>query len=195
MTLTKEKIEIFNLVDLSVANPDIILDIRYATDNNFLGVPVYPTAACYLQREVAESLNLVQTELSLMQLGLKVFDGYRPLSVQQIMWDIIQDERYIANPAKNKGRHTRGTAVDLTLVDSKGCELEMPTDFDDFTEKAHSDYPNISKTAAFNRSLLRDIMEKHGFQVALYEWWHFDFKGWQDDTRFPPLDVSFDQLK
>jgi zinc D-Ala-D-Ala dipeptidase len=184
-----------NLVNLSLVNPNIILDIRYATNNNFLGFPVYPKPACYLHKEVAEALNQVQTELSLIRLGLKVFDGYRPLSVQQVMWDTVQDERYVSNPAKNKGRHTRGTAIDLTLVDCNGSELEMPTDFDDFTERAHSEYPKVSEVAAYNREFLKNIMEKHGFQGFSTEWWHFDFNGWYDDTRFPPLDVSFDNLE
>lgn len=191
----EKNIEDFHLVNLSAVNPSIILDIRYATSNNFLGFPVYSRPACYLHEEVARALNEVQNELSLIQLGLKVFDGYRPLFVQQIMWDAVQDERYVSNPAKNKGRHTRGTAVDLTLVDSNGLELEMPTDFDDFTERAHSDYPHIPELAAFNRLLLRDVMERHGFQALPTEWWHFDFNGWKDDVKFPPLNVSFDELE
>ncbi len=184
-----------NLINLSNLNPSIILDIRYATSNNFLGFPVYPKPACYLHKEVAQALNQVQNELSLMQLGLKVFDGYRPLSVQQLMWDAIQDERYISNPAKNKGRHTRGTAVDLTLVDRNKHELEMATDFDNFTERAHSDYSNVSAVVAYNKELLRETMRKYGFQGILTEWWHFDFTAWEDDIKFPPLDVSFDHLE
>lgn len=192
---TQQQIDNFNLVNLSNTIPSIILDIRYATSNNFLGFPVYPTSACYLHKDVAQAINQVQTEISSMQLGLKVFDGYRPLSVQQVMWDAIQDERYVSNPAKNKGRHTRGTAVDLTLVDCNGRELEMPTDFDDFTERAHSDYPDVSEVAAYNRGLLQEIMTKYGFQVFPTEWWHFDFTGWSDEAKFPPLDVSFDNLE
>lgn len=192
--LKAENEENFNLVNLSKVNPSILLDIRYATSNNFLGFPVYSKPVCYLHKEVAEVLSLVQRELFSMQLGLKVFDGYRPLSVQQVMWDTIQDERYVSNPAKNKGRHTRGTAVDLTLVDSQGNELEMPTGFDDFTEMAHSDYPNVSEAASYNRKLLRDVMTTYGFQGISTEWWHFDFQGWHDDERFPPLDVSLDDL-
>jgi len=184
-----------NLINLAQVNPNIVLDIRYATSNNFLGFPVYPFAACYLHQEAAQHLNAVQKELELQQLGLKVFDGYRPLSAQQIMWDAIQDERYVANPAKNKGCHTRGTAVDLTLVDCNGIELEMPTEFDNFTEKAHSNYPDVSAAAAQHRALLREVMEKHGFQGDLAEWWHFDFNGWRDDIKYPPLDISFAELE
>lgn len=124
-----------------------------------------------------------------------IMNGYRPLSVQQIMWDEIQDERYVSNPAKNKGCHTRGTAVDLTLVDSHGNELEMPTEFDDFTEKAHSNYPVISETIFKNRALLAEIMRKHHFQPTTTEWWHFDFEGWHNDIKFPPLDVDFEQIE
>lgn len=185
----------FNLINLLNVNPDIVLDIRYATDNNFLGYAVYPKPRCYLHKDVAEALNQVQMELSSMGLGLKVFDGYRPLSIQQMMWDAIQDDRYISNPAVNKGRHTRGTAIDLTLINSSGFELEMPSEFDDFTEKAHSNYSHASDTATFNRDFLRHIMIKHGFQVLPTEWWHFDFNGWRDDIKFPPLDISFDQLE
>jgi D-alanyl-D-alanine dipeptidase len=184
-----------HLINLAKIAPEIFLDIRYACKNNFLGFPVYTKPVCYLHKKAAQALIKVQKELSLLGLGLKVFDGYRPLSVQQLMWDKIQDERYVSNPAKNKGRHTRGTAVDATLVDTKGCELEMPTVFDDFTEKAHSDYPNVSEEALKNRSLLHKVMRKHGFQPLQSEWWHFDFKGWHDDEKFPPLDVNFEQLE
>jgi zinc D-Ala-D-Ala dipeptidase len=186
---------IANLVNLSTINPRIQLDIRYATSNNFLGFPVYDRAACYLHKEVAEALNEVQIELESLGLGLKVFDGYRPLHVQQLMWDTIQDERYVTNPAKNKGRHTRGTAIDLTLVDREGNELEMPSEFDDFTELAHSDFEDVSSQARSNRELLKIVMEKHGFIQFPFEWWHFDFSGWNDDLKYPPLDVTFEELE
>lgn len=178
-----------NLVDLSQVMPDVILDIRYASRNNFLGFPVYAKPVCYLHKKAVDALIAVQKELSTMGLGLKVFDGYRPLSVQQMMWDAVQDERYVSNPAKNKGRHTRGTAVDLTLVDCEGNELEMPTAFDDFTEKAHSDYSDLSEAVLRNRTLLAEVMERHGFQRLPTEWWHFDFQDWRDDSQFPPLDI------
>ncbi len=182
--------ECCNLVDISKAIPDILLDIRYATTNNFLGFPVYAKPACYLHKNVADALIAVQKELSSVGLGLKIFDGYRPLSVQQVMWDAVQDERYVSNPAKNKGRHTRGTAVDLTLVNREGVELEMPTPFDDFTEKAHSNYSDLPETALQNRALLAEVMKRHGFQQLPTEWWHFDFEGWRDDSKFPPLDIA-----
>jgi D-alanyl-D-alanine dipeptidase len=183
------------LVNVLSVNPRIELDIRYATHNNFLGFPVYQKAACYLHTEVADALSEVQVELESLGLGLKVFDGYRPLHVQQLMWDTIQDERYVMNPAKNKGRHTRGTAIDLTLIDQNGNELEMPSAFDDFTELAHSDYESISSEARHNRQLLKSVMEKYGFVQFPFEWWHFDFAGWNNDEQYPPLDVTFEELE
>jgi D-alanyl-D-alanine dipeptidase len=182
------------LINIETACPSIKLDIRYATENNFLGFPVYPKAACYLHREVAEALFEVQQELLEQDLGLIVFDGYRPLSVQQIMWDLIQDDRYVANPAIYKGRHTRGTAVDLSIIDAEGNLLEMPSEFDEFTENAHADYQEATQEALQNREKLRDVMERHHFTQLPTEWWHFDFKGWKDDEKFPPLDLSFDEL-
>lgn len=184
-----------NLVEISSINPRIKRDIRYATSNNFLGFPVYTKPACYLCKNVAIALNRVQLDLEWQGLCLKVFDGYRPLHVQQLMWDTIQDERYVSNPAKNKGRHTRGTAIDLTILDRNGNELEMPSEFDSFTENAHSDYQNCTAEARKNRELLKSVMEKQGFIQYPYEWWHFDFTGWNDDKRYPPQDVSFEELE
>ncbi len=184
----------YDFVDIALVNPKIILDIKYATSDNFLGFPVYPQAVCYLHKDAAEALSGVQQELEQIHLGLKVFDGYRPLPVQQIMWDFIQDDRYCSDPAKNKGRHTRGTAVDLTLIDAFGNELEMPTPFDDFSTKAHSDSMDCSKAALKNRQILKEVMEKHGFQQYPFEWWHFDLIGCEDDTKYPPSELAFDQI-
>jgi D-alanyl-D-alanine dipeptidase/L,D-peptidoglycan transpeptidase YkuD (ErfK/YbiS/YcfS/YnhG family) len=177
------------LVNIAEVIPEIVLDIRYATSDNFMGFPVYTKPLCYLHKMAAKALRSVQTELAAKGLRLKVFDGYRPLSVQQAMWDVIQDERYVANPAVNKGVHTRGISVDLTLIDQEGRELLMPTSFDDFTERAHSDCADLPEEAIRNRTTLTEVMLKHGFEQAPAEWWHFNLKGWQDDALFPPLNI------
>lgn len=182
------------LVNLAEFDQRLTFDIRYATDDNFLGFAVYSKPVCYLHPDAAKAVRLIQSDLEEIGLSLKVYDGYRPLSIQQVMWDKIQDERFISNPSKNKGRHTRGTAIDVTLIDLKGNELEMPTPFDDFSEKAFSDAVNISDKAKENRSLLKDTMEKHGFTQFPYEWWHFDFVGWENDEKYPALDISLDLL-
>ena len=189
ITLTER----YGLVNVATI-PGIRFDIRYATENNFMSSAIYPEAACYLRKEAAAALQDVQNELASIGLGVKVFDGYRPLSVQQAMWNRIQDERYVSNPKVDQGRHTRGTAVDLTIVDLHGQELEMPTPFDDCTELAHSNNQSVSEAAKKNRSLLKEVMERHHFVQLPSEWWHFDYEGWKDDVRFPPLNVSFEML-
>jgi zinc D-Ala-D-Ala dipeptidase len=193
LTLSETKMPC--LVNILSINSKIKLDIRYATSNNFLGFPIYNKAACYLHLDSAQALNLVQIELESIGLRLKVFDGYRPLHIQQLMWDTIQDEKYVSNPAVNKGRHTRGTAIDLTLIDQQGNELEMGSEFDAFTDYAHSDCDKISLNAYQNRQLLKSIMKKYGFSQFPYEWWHFDFSGWNNDEKYPPLNLTFEELE
>jgi len=181
-----------SLVDITTLDPTIRLDIRYATADNFLEVPLYARAKCFLHSDVAKALVKVQAKAKEMNLGLLIWDGYRPKSVQQKMWDKLPDERYVSNPAKG-GRHTRGTAVDLTLVDQDGNQLEMPTEFDDFTEKAHSDSEDCSPEAKINRAVLKTLMAQEGFTQLRTEWWHFDFQGW-DSGRYPVLDLTFEEL-
>lgn len=160
--------------------PGIRIDLRYATANNFTGTVVYDTVLCLVRQPVADRLCEVQHWLEKQGLGIKVFDGYRPLSAQWKFWALVPDERYVADPRKGS-RHNRGTAVDLTLVDKDGRELEMPTAYDDFSEKAHQNATEgISPLAQANRKLLRDAMTMHGFSVFETEWWHYDFVGWQN---------------
>jgi zinc D-Ala-D-Ala dipeptidase len=166
-------------------------EIRYATKYNFTGTRLYPFPIAFLHKDAAACVEKIQHYLATQGLGLKVWDGFRPLSVQQKMWDLIQDERYVSNPATNSGRHTRGTAIDVTLVDHRGCQLAMPTDYDDFSEKAHSDWAGASSLEKHHRELLQEAMTRFGFEVYPYEWWHFDLRNWKD---YPPLDIDFSQI-
>lgn len=183
-----------NLVELIQVDPRIKLDIKYATADNFCKQVLYPVATCFVHRDCAQALIKVQDRLEPHHVFLKVFDGYRPIAVQQIMWDIVQNENYVMNPAKGKGRHTRGTAIDLTLIDAVGNELEMPSAFDDFTERAHRDNPAHSPTAYRNMKLLEDAMHAEGFIGWPLEWWHYDLPGWNDDVRYPSLNISLTEL-
>lgn len=175
------------LVDIQTVSRAIKLEMRYATTNNFMKRKLYPVSRCILRSVVAKQLAKVQLELELQGLGLKVYDCYRPLSVQRQMWQVVTDERYVANPAKGS-RHNRASAVDLTLVDLNGKELEMPTEFDDFTTRAHSDDLTASPLARQHSQLLAAVMTKYGFIPLPTEWWHFDAVGWQN---FPVTDVPF----
>lgn len=169
------------LVDLSTIDPSIKIDLRYAGINNFLRRKLYPDEVCYLHQDTVVSLKKAQQAFKELGYGLKIWDGYRPLSVQWKFWEACSDERYVANPAKGGGRHTRGTAVDVTLIDLKtDTELEMPTTFDDFSPKAWSNSHDCSDIAKSNRTLLHKIMRNNGFQSIKTEWWHFDLKGWKN---------------
>jgi D-alanyl-D-alanine dipeptidase len=169
-----------SIVFLGDLDSSIVTDVRYATKDNFTGKVLYPTDKVYIRKIVGDALVKVQKELKQeYNYGLKIFDGFRPISVQKQMWEIFPDPNYVANPVTGS-RHNRGAAVDLTIIDSLGTELNMGTDYDNFTEKAHYDYKNLSDNIKRNRKLLRDTMVKFGFEPLETEWWHFDFKGWKN---------------
>lgn len=180
-----------DLVAVTSVNCHIRLDIRYATTNNFTGRQVYPDARACLRRTTALKLDHAQKKLESMDLGLKVFDAYRPLSVQKIFWAIMPDERYVADPRKGS-RHNRGSAVDVTLVAfQSGRELAMPSGYDDFTARAAYAFTNLPPEIISNRALLRATMTACGFAPFETEWWHFDDVDW---TNYPILDIPPESL-
>ncbi len=179
-----------DLIDLSTI-PGCKINCVYATALNFTGKQIYAKPVCYLLKKPAEQLKKISAELKKEGLGIIVYDAYRPLQAQQKLWDVCPDERYVSHPEKG-GRHTRGTAVDISLYRiSDGSLLEMGTAHDDFTEKAWIDCKAISQEAQNNRKKLRSMMVKYGFEPIKTEWWHFDFKGWQ---QYPVLDIGFETL-
>ncbi len=180
-----------SLIDLATVAPSVKLDLRYATTDNFMKKKLYPTSRCLLHREVALALAEVARDLAARHLGLKIWDCYRPLSIQKIFWALLPDERYVADPQKGS-RHNRGAAVDVTLVDEKGRELAMPTPFDEFSPRAHRDYTGASREAASNRAFLEEVMTRHRFAGLPTEWWHFDFRGWE---RWPVGDQPLSPLR
>lgn len=179
------------LVNLESFIPGIALEVKYATAGNFMEKQLYPVAKVYLRKPAAAALKAVQQELESLNLGLKVFGGYRPYRVTVAMWEPYQDPRYVANPA-NGSRHNRGCAVDVTLVSlGPGNEIPMPTGYDDFTEKAHHDYANLSEEVLKNRYILKSVMEKYGFQPITSEWWHYDYRGWE---KYHVMDIPLSDL-
>jgi D-alanyl-D-alanine dipeptidase len=185
-----------DLVELVRLDPTIRLDIRYATSDNFTGTPVYSQARAFLQRPAAEALVRVQKALAPQGYGLLVFDGYRPWSVTKKFWDITSPEKreqgFVANPAKGS-KHNRGCAVDLSLYDlATGREIEMPSVYDEFTERADPDYAGGTPEQRARRDLLRAAMEKEGFEVDPGEWWHFNYKDWRS---YPILDIPFERIR
>ena len=175
------------LVEIRTQDTGILLDIRYATADNFMKTAVYPDARCFFVRETAERLVRVQQSLKPKGYGLKVWDCYRPLSVQKKLWAIVPDAAYVAPPAKGS-RHNRGAAVDLTLVDAAGKDVEMPTGFDEFSQRAHRDYKQWTPAAQAHYRILDDAMTAAGFVGLPEEWWHYDEPDWKD---YPVMDVPF----
>jgi zinc D-Ala-D-Ala dipeptidase len=183
-----------DLVELIKLDKSIKLDIRYARNDNFVGKPVYTEARAFMQRDAAEALVKIHKMLKKQGLGLVIFDGYRPWSVTKLFWEVTPEDKriFVANP-KNGSRHNRGCAVDLSIYDRKTKKfLEMPTEFDDFTEKASPTYQGASELQTKNRELLRSVMEAEGFTVNKNEWWHFDYKNWQN---YGIYDISFSEIK
>ena len=178
------------MIDLEQFIPGLRFEIRYATPDNFVGETLYPEARCLLRRETAEKLKRVQEALQKQSLSLKLFDGYRPLSVQKKMWAKFPVEGYVADPAKGSN-HNRGAAVDVTLTDEDGKELEMPSAYDEFSERAHRDYTGGTEEERGNRKILEDAMQTEGFHGITTEWWHFDDV---DAKTYPVLDLPFSSV-
>lgn len=182
------------LVELITLDPSIKLDIRYATDNNFVGKKVYPEARAFLQKPAAKALVKVHQKLKKQGLGLVIFDGYRPWSITKLFWEVTSEDKrkFVANPAKGS-KHNRGCAVDLSVFDLKtGQLIDMPSGYDEFTERASPDYAGGTEKERANRDMLRRLMEDAGFTVNPNEWWHFDFKNWE---KYAIYDISFTEAE
>ncbi|MEK7859686.1 MAG: M15 family metallopeptidase [Elusimicrobiota bacterium] len=162
--------------------PGALLDVRYAGTRNGFGRAFYPFPALYLLRSTAEKLAAAQRALEARGLGLELWDGYRPLSVQRLMWALKPDPLYVADPSRGS-QHNRGAAVDLTLVAAGGKKVAMPSDFDDFSAAAAHSGPHAA--------LLRSVMEAAGFRALAEEWWHYSDPAAADE---PLLDIPFEAL-
>ena len=161
--------------ELTVLDSTILLDIRYATENNFVGQVLYGCARCFLRPAAAEAVLAAHQELKAEGLGLKMFDCYRPRDVQWRLWEIYPKPGYVADPRKGS-IHNRGGAVDLTIVDSTGQELPMGTDFDFFGPRANHTFTDLPEEVLANRQKLKALMSKHGFSAIRSEWWHYNFR-------------------
>lgn len=188
-TITKDE----NKAMLDIRNiPGVVADLAYVKANNFMKKPLYPyTTTTYLRKPAVMALIEVQKELKEKGAGIKIWDGYRPYSITELMWEPIKDERYVANPARGSG-HNRGIAVDLTLIDlNTKEELNMGTGFDHFSDTAHHSFKSLSNDVLANRQLLLSVMKRHGFLSLETEWWHYYLP---DSNNFELLDISFKTL-
>ena len=182
-----------DLVELVTLDPTVRLDVRYASAKNGFGRPFYPEARAFLQRPAAEALVRVNRALKEKGYGLLVFDGYRPWRVTKQFWDLTPADKkiFVADP-KHGSRHNRGCAVDLTLVHlDTGKEADMGGAYDEMSKRSYVTYEDGAKEALGRRDLLRNAMEREGFFVYPWEWWHFDWKDWRE---YPVLDIGFEGI-
>ncbi len=180
------------MVDLESYIPGVVLDIRYATENNFTGKKIYTAPKAWLRKSAADSLLKIQQILSQEGLGIKVFDAYRPYAGTLYFYEVFGDTTFVAAPWKGS-IHNRGCAVDLTLINlATGEELPMPTPFDEFSEKASYHYKDLPEEVLANRDKLYKVMTENGFTYYEHEWWHFNIKG---RDKYKLMDISFEDLE
>lgn len=178
------------MVDLAKEVPGLVLDMRYATKDNFMGRRLYDAPRAFLRVPAAEALRRVQDDLRARGMGLKVWDAYRPYAVTVRMWKehASVSANYIAPPTLGSD-HNRGIALDVSLVDlATGRDLPMPTEFDDFSPKAWRDYGALPLAALYNRGVLREAMEARGFHGLESEWWHYAYR---QAKSYSVLDLPF----
>ena len=183
-----------NLIELKSCVPHIQYALAYATKENFTGKRIYPknTDHTYLTRDAAEALTKVAKALEKSDLGILVWDAYRPHQATVKFWNLIHDERYVANPVKGSG-HNRGIAIDMTLYQlSSGDLVNMPTGFDHFSDTAHHGFMALNEEKIKNREFLKNIMEQNGFQSFQTEWWHYS---WPNNKGYEILDIPFKRIK
>ena len=161
-----------NLIKVNKKNIDVLIDLRYSTNNNFTKEKVYFSQECYIHKVAYEHLHIAVEIAKKQKLILKIFDAYRPTYVQKALWEFDPNPNFLSDPQKGSP-HTRGIAIDLTLTDFNGNELEMGTKFDDFSEKAYHLSEDLERKVRTNRHLLLSIMTLAGFDFYHKEWWHY----------------------
>ena len=180
------------LMDVRGMIRDARFIITYATDQNFLKRKIYPSAELFLRKPAAEGLVKAAEILRKQGLGLVLYDGYRPYAVTVLFYEEVGDTTFVADPRKGS-KHNRGMAIDLSMYNLKTGELvEMPSGYDEASKRAYHEYSGGSEVAKQNRQILRSAMEKAGFSIFKYEWWHYDFMGWES---CPTYDLWHDEIR
>ena len=175
------------LIEVTPEAHGVVIDLAYATADNFTGAPIYRRAACYLLPEALAKLERARDLAAAQGLRLKILDAFRPVEAQWALWSHTPDPEFVADPRRGVG-HGRGAAVDLTLIDANGVELDLGTGFDDFTPRAHHGDTAISPAAQRHRALLLGLMTAAGWEFYANEWWHYQL--FQAHERFPLLSDS-----
>jgi D-alanyl-D-alanine dipeptidase len=179
LDITKE-VDSNAYVNLKNYSNDFVFDMKYATNDNFLKEKVYPCAECFLRVKTVKSL--LEANKTFLQQGfrIKLYDCYRPKAIQKKMFQLVPDANFVADPKKGS-IHNRGGAVDISLVDSLGVEVNMGTKFDFFGKEASHNYQNLSDEILANRKFLKEIMLQNNFKIFESEWWHYNLNGSNND--------------
>lgn len=172
-----------DLVRVADYIPTIVVELKYATEDNFTGQVIYDFSEAYLRYGTVKKLAEAQEALAEEGYGLKIWDAYRPVSAQFALWEVCPDPVYVANPNKGYSGHSRGNTVDVTLVTTDGGEVTMPTGFDDFSQLADRDYSDVPGEGADNAKMLENVMREQGFSCYFGEWWHFS-----DSKEYPVVE-------
>lgn len=176
----------YKLKELS-ENDGILIELVYSTNENFAKTILYDTNICLLRKKTAKKLLKANKKLKKLGYKIKIWDAFRPIKYQEIMYKKYPDETFVTNPKNGNSYHCMASAVDITLCTLDNKELEMPTEFDHFGKESYADYEFLSETAKKNRSILQNIMTKCGFKIYEYEWWHFNDKD-EYDTIYDFID-------
>ncbi|MEI7597115.1 MAG: M15 family metallopeptidase [Bacteroidota bacterium] len=171
----KDSTDLINVLEII---PNMVIDVKYATTENLSGVAIYPNSNCYLKKSTAEKLKKAQAEIEKMGARLKIFDAYRPMSIQKKMWEMIPDERMIANQS-NGDKHSRGSSVDIALVSIDGKDIDMGSLYDARIPEAERLCPSIDEKARMFREILNQVMTNNGFIGSDEFWWHYDDIDWE----------------
>ena len=177
-----------DLVKLDEVDDSFVYDLKYASTDNFTGKKIYSHAICLIHRETARKLMAANKEFKQLGYRIKIYDAYRPYSAQRVLYNAAENKTFLADPERGSN-HNRGAAVDITLVDDKGNELPMPSNFDEFSIKSRINYYNTTKELINNRELLGRVMVKNGFKRIGNEWWHFEDA---EAKKYPLLDIPFE---
>ena len=170
----------------------LLIDLKYASADNFTGRAHYEMELCLVHSDILPALQNAARRFCEDGLRLKIWDAYRPVSVQKALYEATPEalKAYVPAPSAD-APHPRGCTVDVTLADKNGKELVMPTGFDDFSEKAHADFPDLPQKQRENRDYLIRVMNVFGFEVSPLEWWHFNYRDWRE---YPLLDIRFSEF-
>lgn len=189
---TASPMVIHGLVNVKEIDPTLCIDLKYATTDNFTGKKVYSFTTCLLRKEAALKLSYANQLVKQHNYRIKVFDGYRPPVAQKYFWELVPDQRYVANPAKGGSIHSKGGAVDVTLIDENDQELDMPSSFDDFSAKASRKNTHMTQIQKMNLEVLTNAMVESGFAPISTEWWHFNDT---DSRAFETVEINPEEFE